>query len=297
MKQLYLLDGSGFIFRAYHGLNELTDTQGRNINALYGFVRMLMKLLEQWPDYFIVCRDSPKPTFRKQEFDGYKAQRPSLDDNFKRQISQIKICIDQLHIPTRELAWYEADDLIASIIHQYQSDSFLHFTIVSGDKDLKQLISSQVTHYDQMKEVKTTPTQFVQEYWFEPHQLLDYLSLLGDNSDNIPGVHGIGEKTAKSLIRQYGNLDTIYQCINHISPILQTKLIAGKESAYQSQHLIRLYHAPEEMIQSLAHYQFKPNYDLMYKVLVRDYQMNSLQKAITALQKALLAPKQTSLFF
>lgn len=120
--------------------------------------------------------------------------------------------------------------------------------------------------------------------------------MLGDSSDNIPGVYGIGAKTAQSLIHQYHNLDTIYQHIDEINPSIQSKLIAGKDSAYQSKHLIRLYDAPEEMIQHVSDYQLILDYNLMSQVLVHDYQMNSLQKALTGLKHTLSAPKQTSLF-
>jgi DNA polymerase-1 len=296
MKQRYLLDGSGFIFRAYHGLAPLTDDQGRNINAIYGFVRMMIRLLTDAPDYFVICRDSPKPSMRKQSYDAYKAHRPVLDDNFKRQIGQIKQCIAQIQIPTRERAWYEADDLIGSLVHHYQSQHDLHCTIVSGDKDLKQLIWSQVTHYDQMKDVKTTPQQFIQEYGFAPNQLLDYLALVGDSSDNVPGVHGIGSKTAQSLVQQYGDLDQIYHHIDHIHSVTQNKLLIGKQSAYQSRDLIMLYDAPSDQIPSLISYRLALDYDLMIKVLVDHYHMNSLRKAIIWLKHHLHTPRQQSLF-
>lgn len=295
IQQGYILDWSGFIFRAYHGLTELTDAQGRNINALYWFIRMIIRLMSERPDYFIICRDSPKPTLRKQDFQAYKAHRPSLDDNFKWQISQIKNCITKLQIPSRELAWYEADDLIASIVH-HQSASDIHMTIVSGDKDLKQLISSRVTHYDHMKSLKTDPIRFFQEYGFQPQQLLDYLAILGDSSDNIPGVIGIWDKGAQSLIQQYGDLDTIYAHLDHISLGLKNKLIEGKESAYQSKNLVRLYHTPSQEIPNLTDCPMQPNYDQMLQVLVWEYQMNSLIKAIHDLKKTFSTPKQPSLF-
>jgi DNA polymerase-1 len=295
MKQRYILDWSWFIFRAYHGLSELNDAQGNNINAIYGFVRMMMRLMSDWPESFVICRDSPYPSIRKQSFDAYKANRPPLVDNFKRQIGQIKQCVSKLCIPSLEIAWYEADDLIATVINQFGADSSIHFTIVTWDKDLKQLISPQVTCYDQMKWVKTDPSWFVTQYGFDVSYFIEYLSLLWDNADNIPWVYGIWTKGAQFLINAYGTLENIYSHIDLISPTMREKLINGKISAYNSRDLIKLYCAPD-IISDPAYYHMNVDYTLLYDVLVHQYNMKSLDKSIDELKKKLAAPKQISLF-
>lgn len=189
MKQVYILDGSGYVFRAFYGLPVLTNDDGQQVHAVYGFFRALFRLLERKPHYFCIAWDSPMQTIRKDTFEAYKANRITQPDEFKRQIRAIKRIVEELQIPFLETPGYEADDIIASLVKP--RDPELHYTIVSSDKDLKQLLSTNIVQYDAMKEKTTDVQLFEEEFGFKPEQMIDYLALIGDSSDNVPGVPGI----------------------------------------------------------------------------------------------------------
>lgn len=155
---------------------------------------MILKLFFDSPDYFVLTRDAPHKTLRHEMFGDYKANRPPAPDDLKQQIGKTKELIGQIGIPVLEVPGYEADDLIASVAKQAEKDEHIHTRIFSSDKDLKQLLSSTLVFQDPMKGVETDTTSFVQQYGFAPGLIVDYLALVGDASDNIPGVKGIGKK-------------------------------------------------------------------------------------------------------
>lgn len=233
------------IFRAYYGLPELHNPEGENINAIYGFFRMLLRMLQTKPEYLVVARDSPVRTVRAEIFADYKAQRVSMPDNFFRQMNMIKELTGQLHIPAEEIPGFEADDIIFSLVqHAKHHEHSLLFKIISSDKDLKQMLSSNVINFDAMKQKITTYESFRQEFGFIPEYIVDYLAIVGDVSDNIPGVQGIGEKWAKELISAHQTLEQIYANLDAIAPRYQQKLRDGKETAFSSRELIRLIDIP-----------------------------------------------------
>jgi len=222
MKKLFILDGSGYVFRAYYGLPELHDKDGHNVNAIFGFFRMLFRLREQKPDYFVIAWDAPVKTVRKEMDENYKANRTKMPDEFKRQMGMIKELVAQLKIPAEEIPWFEADDIIGTLADskklQDSHESTFGIQIVSSDKDLKQLVrEGEVTIYDAMKNLTTTEKNFKEEYGFDPILMIDYLALVGDSADNIPGVRWIGKKWAMKLIQDRWDIDSIYKNIEKIS--------------------------------------------------------------------------------
>lgn len=295
--KIYLIDSSGYFYRAYYGLPELENDDGRNVNAIYGFFRMFFKLLKKQTDYIAIVGDSPKKTLRHQDFDEYKANRKKTPDNLKWQMGLIKEIIDKLDYPFFQIPGYEADDIITTIgqnIVQKHEDKKAY--IISSDKDLKQVLTERIIFWDTFKNTRTNKKQFIKEYGFEPKYLLDYLALCGDSSDNIPGIDGIGPKTASKLIKEYGDLDTIYSNINEISWGIQDKLQNGKESAYKSKKLIELYDVPGMDNVSLDDMKIDVNFDGLRRILVEEYDFQSFDKKISKLEKIYDIGTQDSLF-
>lgn len=295
MRNFFILDGSWYLFRAYYALPELNDKDWNNVNAIYGFFRMMFKLLQKKPDNFVIAWDSPVKTIRHQQYENYKINRPPLPDNFKRQIWQIKEIVDKLKIPYIQMPWYEADDIIHCIVKNCWAQ-LTTYTIVSSDKDLKQLLWPNVVFFDAMKNLIITKEDFILENWFDPVHILDYLSLVGDSSDNIPWVNWIWKKTAQDLVSKYGNLDNIYANIESITGAAKEKLITWKDIAYKSKDLITLYQVPGMECVRLEEY--KPNFDFdkFKQVLIEQYNFASMDKHIEELKKNYKGGQQASLF-
>ena len=170
----------------------MINIQGHNQNVLYGFIRMILKLIEETnPDYFIIARDSPVKTKRHEAYPEYKATRPKINDDFKQQIPKVHALIDQLGIASDQAPGYEADDIIFSFVKEYQKKTDLTIQVVSSDKDLKQLLDTNIIVTDPAKNITTTLLDFQQERGFEPINIVDYLALIGDSADNVKGVTGI----------------------------------------------------------------------------------------------------------
>lgn len=248
MKRLVLVDGHAILHRAYHAFPlTLRTRKGEIVNAVYGFTRILLTVLKELqPDYIIVAFDRPEPTFRHKEYVGYQVQRPVMEKELKDQIEKVKEVVRVLGIPIFEKPGYEADDIIASLVKQAQQkfqnlNLKFQIIIVTGDKDLMQLVEEGVKIYLPQKgfaEGRLCGEEEVEEILgIKPSQVVDYKSLVGDSSDNYPGVPGIGPKTAVSLLRQFGSLEEIYKNLDKIKPLVAQKLKEGKESAYLSKKL------------------------------------------------------------
>lgn len=290
-----ILDGSWFVFRAYYGLPALHDREGHNVNAIYGFFRMLLKLVEQKPKHFVIARDSPVKTIRKEQFVTYKANRTQMPDEFKWQMSMIHQITDELRIPALQVPGYEADDIIATLTLQ-SVGNVDEVRIVSSDKDIKQLIQPWVVVYDPSKDVVTDESFFVQEFGFTPGQYLDYLSLIGDSADNVPGVSGIWPKTALTLIQTYGSLEAIYDHLDDISGSIAEKLRVGQLQGQESKHLISLMVVPDVEWKTMSQYVWTPDFAHISSVLVDTYHLHSLESLITSLKKQWQWGEQLSLF-
>jgi ribonuclease HI len=216
--QLYLLDGSSYIYRAYYGVRELATSGGVPTNAVLGFTRMLLALLqEHCPDYLAVVLDPPRDgTFRRELYPHYKANREAMPADLPPQVASIRRMLKALNIPVLEASSFEADDVIATLARRYAGPE-LQVTVVTGDKDLMQIVSDNIGLLDTMKEKRSGLNEVLERFGVAPELVADVLGLAGDTSDNIPGVPGIGEKTASELVRRFGSLEAVLQWSSLVS--------------------------------------------------------------------------------
>lgn len=215
-EKVFLIDGSGYIFRAYYAITPLTTSTGFPTNALYGFTRMLLKLLRECsPSHLAVVFDAGEPTFRHKLYDQYKANRLECPEDLKKQMPIFRDLARALGLPVFEKAGFEADDIIGTLTKQFRQIDF-DVVIVSGDKDLLQLINQGVKVWDTMKDVWYGPKEVRDKLGVDPEQVVEYLGLTGDSSDNIPGLKGVGPKTALQLIESYKDVATILQSVDSI---------------------------------------------------------------------------------
>lgn len=258
--KLMILDGNSIVNRAFYGVRMLNAPDGTPSNAVYGFTAILQRLLEeQKPEAVCVAFDLKAPTFRHLEYDAYKAQRKPMPEELAVQIPILKELLDAMGIRRYELEGYEADDILGTAAAVCQREGW-DCAIVTGDKDSLQLISAGTTvcnvktRMGQTETINYTPALFREEYGFEPERMVDLKALMGDSSDNIPGVPGVGEKTAMDLIRRYGTIDNIYAGLDSldIKAGVRKKLREGEESARKSYWLatiardIPIHFVPEE---------------------------------------------------
>jgi DNA polymerase I len=244
------VDGSSYIYRAYHAIRGLSNSQGLPTNAIFGFTRMLIKLLEdRKPIYLIMLFDYKGPTFRHKIYEKYKANRMAMPEDLIVQIPYIKEVTQGLNLPSLELEGYEADDLIGTLATKAEKAGF-SVIVVTGDKDFMQLVTENIQIWDPMKDKAITIDIIRKSFGLEPSQMIDVMGLSGDTSDNIPGVPGIGTKTAVSLIQTYGNLDHLYENVDNLTRKKQKEnLIKFKDQAYLSRRLVKIdRQAPVEFI-------------------------------------------------
>ncbi len=237
MDRLILLDSNSLINRAYYALPNLTNHDGQYTGAIFGYMNMLIKIFDTYkPTHVIATFDRKAPTFRKSMYDGYKATRKPMPHELASQLAPLKEILAAMNIPILEMDGYEADDIIGTLAKKYSAKTF----IVTGDKDSLQLIDDTTTVLLTKKgisEIAYYDEPALKSEGLVPSQIIDLKSLMGDSSDNIPGVAGVGEKTAKDLLAKYSTLDGVYAHIDEIKGKLQEKLISGKEMAYLSYDL------------------------------------------------------------
>ncbi|WCL54432.1 DNA polymerase I [Gimibacter soli] len=242
---LYLIDGSGYIFRAYHALPPMTRPDGTPVGAVFGFSNMLFKLIQdladgEKPSHLAVIFDAARKTFRSEIYPEYKAHRPPAPEDLVPQFSIIRDAVKAFGVPAIEMEGYEADDIIATYAKQ-AADKGFKVTIVSSDKDLMQLVNEQVTMFDSMKNKRIDYTGVVEKFGVGPDRVVDVQSLCGDSVDNVPGVPGIGIKTAAQLITEYGDLDTLLERAGEIKqPKRRETLLENADKARMSRELVRL---------------------------------------------------------
>ncbi len=262
---LLLIDGNNLFYRAYHALPPLTDKTGENANAVYGFSNMLIRATKEVDPAYIACAfDTKAPTFRHVEFEAYKAQRKPPPDDLYPQLPKVKSVLDAFGIPYFEKAGYEADDLLGTLAVkaiggqvsgpsknakkntklQQLTANTLQVIILSGDRDVLQLVDGKIKV--QMPGWNLTSTSLYgsveveEKYGITPLQMVDYKAMTGDPSDNIPGIAGIGPKTAAVLLQKYQTLEGIYGHIDEISGTTRDKLIKDKEIALAAKKLVKL---------------------------------------------------------
>jgi DNA polymerase-1 len=294
--KLMALDGNSIINRAYFGVRGLTASDGTPTNAVYGFVTILQRLLrDDMPDALCVAFDLPGPTFRHERFDGYKAQRTGMPDELAEQMPIMKSVLDAMRIPRYELSGWEADDLIGLISARCEAAGW-DCVIVTGDRDSFQLISPRTvvklirTRAGRTETTDYTESVFTAEYGFEPIKIIDMKALMGDPSDNIPGVSGVGEKTALDLVRRFGGIDEIYGSLDtlDVKERVRTKLKEGLDSARLSFELATIKcDAPLEFVpeQNIVR---EPDGDALYSIFQK-------LEFFTLSQKLGLAPSQDAL--
>ncbi|MDA8214395.1 MAG: hypothetical protein M0Z64_03850, partial [Nitrospiraceae bacterium] len=205
-------DGNSYFYRAYHAIRGLTNSKGFPTNAIYGFTNMILKIIrEKKPDAVAIAFDSPVPTERHRIYEEYKAQRPETPNDLIVQIPHIKEIIKAFNMPAFEMPGYEADDIICTIAKKAASQGVSVF-ILSGDKDMMQVVGNGIKIYDPMKDVIIDENYVMERFGLPPERITEAMALTGDAIDNIPGVKGIGEKTAKELLSKTGSLDEL---LNH----------------------------------------------------------------------------------
>ncbi|OGV90939.1 hypothetical protein A3A66_03410 [Microgenomates group bacterium RIFCSPLOWO2_01_FULL_46_13] len=261
MNRLILIDGHALLFRAFYAFPPLTTSQGELVNAVYGFTSILLTVIKELkPTHLAVSFDLAAPTFRHEAFKDYKAQRAETPKELIDQEARVRQVVTTLNLPIYEQAGFEADDVIGTLAEQAKTKEVIT-TIVTGDLDALQLVDDDPQKGKGKVEVFipargkkpaiTYDEKAVEDRFggLEPEQLIDYKALAGDQSDNIPGVKGIGPKTAIQLIKQFGSIENLYQSLedpkkmilskkgSSLSDTIILKLIAGKESAFQSKHL------------------------------------------------------------
>lgn len=248
MSKLLLIDGNAIIHRAYHALPPLTSNNTNEpINAVYGFISMMLRVIEIIkPTHIIVAWDTPKPTFRHAEYSNYQAHRPRGDSELISQFGLMRKVLDAMDIPQYSMEGFEADDIIGTAA--YNSKGMDEVVIVTGDRDILQLVddTKHIGVYMPIKGLNNAKlyheVDVVERMGVKPAQIIDYKALVGDPSDNYPGVTGIGEKTAINLLKQFGTVDEIYKNLHLIPDRYAKKLALGVEAAGISRMLATIIH-------------------------------------------------------
>ncbi len=245
-KVALIIDGHAILHRAYHALPFLTNRSGKPMNAIYGFFSMLLAVIkETQPKWLIICLDAPGPNFRHQQFVGYQAKRPPMEENLACQMKPFKKSLKTTNLAVFSKVGFEADDLIGTICEKIKKKKAVQkVIIVTGDKDLMQLVDKKVNllvpgrGISQLNEFD--PQKVEEKLGIKPTQIIDYKALMGDPSDNYPGVNGIGPKTAADLLQKYKTLDEVYNHCGELSENMRRKLKTDKKAAYLSQKLAKV---------------------------------------------------------
>ena len=280
--QLYLLDGSSYIYRAYYGVRDLATSGGMPVNAVFGFTRMLLGLLqENRPDYLAVVLEPPREeTFRREIYPPYKAQRDAMPADLVTQLPYIRKILQALNIPVLEAPGFEADDVIATLARRYAAEG-IQVTAVSGDKDLLQIVADGICLLDTMKEQRCGPQEVLDRFGVPAELVPDVLGLAGDSADNIPGVPGIGEKTAAGLVRRFGSLEKVLEWRSMVNGRQRRdNLYLHADQARLSKILATVrYDVPLEI--SLADLQCRPPHLPLLMPLLRELEFAALEVAFT----------------
>lgn len=245
-QKLLLLDGNSLAYRAFFALPLLTNDSGIHTNATYGFTTMLQKIIgEENPTQMLVAFDAGKTTFRHESFGEYKGGRQKTPHELSEQFPYIRKLIDAYKIKRYELEMYEADDIIGTLAKQAAGQG-IEVIVVSGDKDLTQLATEDVTVYITRKGItdieKYTPAHIEEKYGLTPEQIIDMKGLMGDQSDNIPGVPGVGEKTAIKLLKEHGTIEKLYEAMDSLKASkMKEKLVDNEEMAHLSKKLATIH--------------------------------------------------------
>jgi len=303
-KKLIIVDANSLIHRAFHALPPFKTKKGELVNAVYGFYSILINILSRIkPDYLAVCFDVKKKTFRHEVYKEYKAKRVKAPDELYAQFDRIKEVLKTLEVPIYEKEGYEADDVIATVAEKVEKDPEINVYVVTSDKDALQLVDDQTYVVSPAKGGTDNkiynPEAVVERFGLDPDQIIDFKAIMGDTSDNIPGVVGIGEKGATNLLQKYKTLDGIYDHLDEITGATHKKLSEQRDEAYFSQKLVTLVkdvpidfelektkYKPEDFGKALPLFE-----ELEFRSLI-----GRLQKILPVKPKAEDKPVQASLF-
>ncbi|HEY7746172.1 MAG TPA: DNA polymerase I [Desulfuromonadales bacterium] len=239
-KRLFLIDGSSYIYRAYFAIRHLSNSKGLATNAVYGFVNMLLKVArEHRPDHLAVVFDARGPTFRKEIYPDYKANRAHMPDDLVPQVPIIKEVVCAFNMPAIEQEGFEADDIIATLAKKFAAEG-MEVTVVTGDKDLMQIVSDRIRLLDTMKDKVSGLEEVAERFGGGPEKVIEVQALAGDSSDNVPGVPGIGEKTAVKLIQEFGTVENLLDNLDQVKGKVQEKLREFGDQARLSKKLVTL---------------------------------------------------------
>ncbi len=276
-KSLYIIDGSSYIFRAYFGIRQfLSTSKGFPTNALYGFINMLQKVVrDEKPDYLCVAFDSKEKTFRHDIYPDYKANRDAPPEDLVKQFPYFEPLVDAFNISSIRIPGFEADDIIGTLALQ-GSQAGYRVVIVSGDKDMMQLVSPKVQMLDTMKNKWFGEKEVEEKFGVSPEKVIEVMGLMGDSSDHIPGVKGVGPKTATELIQKYGSIDQLYKCIDEIEKKkLKEKLVNDKEFALLSRKLVTI-DTKMKLDCSLEDLKVRPSKNEDLKKLFSEFEFSSM---------------------
>lgn len=307
MKKLILIDGNAIIHRAFHAIPPfMRNSKGELVNAVFGFTSMLLNILQnEKPDFIAVSFDMKGKTFRHEQYDGYKATRVKAKDELYAQIPKIREIVESFEIPIYEKEGFEADDVLGTLAAQMDKKGDIETYIVTGDMDTMQLVSERTKVLCPIKGFNQTEIYDVnkvhEKYSLSPEQIVDFKGLVGDPSDNLKGVPGIGKKTATDLLMKYGNIENIYAHLEEITGKLREKLEQGKESGLQSKYLATIVkNVPVELnLQAARTHEYQ-----LHKIreLFEDLEFRTLLPRLAALDRFYSEKKssendlQTSLF-
>lgn len=276
-KSLYLIDGSSYIFRAYFGIRQfLSTSKGFPTNALYGFINMLQKVVkDEKPDYLAVAFDSKEKTFRHEMYAEYKANREAPPEDLAKQFPYFEPLVQAYNIHGVRVPGYEADDIIGTLAEKAAKEGF-KVVIVSGDKDMMQLISPDIRMLDTMKNKWFGVEEVEEKFGVTPDRVIDVMGLMGDSSDHIPGVKGVGPKTASELIRKFGSIQELYERIDEVDKVkLREKLVQDKEMALLSRQLVTI-NTAVKLEGGIEDLKFKSPDNAELKKLFSEFEFSSL---------------------
>ncbi len=277
-KTLYLIDGTALLYRAYyaHIRSPLINSKGMNTSAIFGVVSSFIYFVENFkPEHVVIAFDRKGPTFRHEKSELYKANRPPMPEDMIPQVEPVMKFFEIITVPELGRSGWEADDILGSLAYRFKND--YQVIIVTGDKDYCQLVQERIRLYDPMKKKLIDTEEVINKYGIEPSQFIDYLALMGDSSDNIPGVKGIGPVGAQKLLSEFGSLDGIYANLESIAPKIREKLEDDRDNAYLSQELARIAADMELDFPDPAQISFKAEYLARAKDFLAEYELNTLK--------------------
>lgn len=280
-KTLYLIDGTAMLYRSHFAFikNPLVNSRGQHTSAFFGTVNSFLHFVEEKkPEYIAVSFDRKAPTFRHKLSEDYKANRPPMPEELVSQLEPVHEFFRLIGLPEISLDGYEADDVLATLAEHFKGTHRIFF--VTGDKDYSQLVDDQVGIFDLAKDVSMDSEAVFEKFGVWPNQFIDYLALVGDSSDNIPGVRGIGPVSAEKLLKEYGNLESIYEHLEDLKPNMRKKLEEGRDSAFLSRELATIVRDVPLDFPSEEETRFEPVKLCAATELLEKYELNTLKRRI-----------------